>query len=67
MPRLPKSPLAIGFALYQTWQKLPPSERKRVLEAARKHAPAVAAAARRRGPAVGRLAAALAKRARKSA
>jgi hypothetical protein len=66
MPRVPKSPVAIGFALYKTWRKLPPSERERVLAAARKHGPAVAAAARRRGPTVGRLAAELAKRVRKS-
>jgi hypothetical protein len=51
MPRLrPTSPVGIAFAAYQLWRRLPPAQRKRALEAARKHGPKAAAAilARRR-------------------
>lgn len=45
MPRIPKSPIAIGFALYKAWKKLPPAQREKVLKAAQEHGPRVARAA----------------------
>jgi hypothetical protein len=51
MPRLrPTSPIGIAFTAYHLWRRLPRSQRKRVLHAARMHGPKVAAAilARRR-------------------
>jgi hypothetical protein len=50
--RVPKNPVAVAFALYKVWSALPPAQRQRVLEAARKHGPTVAAKARRHGPSV---------------
>jgi TRAP-type C4-dicarboxylate transport system substrate-binding protein len=59
MPRIPRSPTAVAFVLYRTWVKLPPEQRRQLLEAARKHGPQLAAkaagatkkaAAARRGP-----------------
>ncbi|MDX6397427.1 MAG: hypothetical protein QOJ43_835 [Gaiellaceae bacterium] len=45
MPRLrPTNPIGIAFTAYQLWRRLPPSQRKRVLSAARTHGPKVAAA-----------------------
>ena len=45
MPRLPMTPTAMGFLLYRTWKRLPPKQRKQLLNAARTHGPRVAAAA----------------------
>jgi hypothetical protein len=46
MARL-RRPGAIGLALtaYDIWRRLPPSQRKRLLGAARKHGPKIAKAA----------------------
>jgi hypothetical protein len=51
MPRLlPTSPIGIAFTAYQLWRRLPPTQRRQVLQVARTHGPKVAAAllARRR-------------------
>jgi hypothetical protein len=37
-----KTPIALALALQQAWKKLPPKQRRQVLEAARKHGPTVA-------------------------
>ncbi|MDH4176651.1 MAG: hypothetical protein OEW31_04390 [Thermoleophilia bacterium] len=59
MPRIPRSPTSLAFVLYRAWVKLPPAQRRRLLQAARTHGPTVAAraatitkkvAAARRGP-----------------
>ena len=39
------TPTAMGFLLYRTWKRLPPKQRKQLLNAARTHGPRVAAAA----------------------
>jgi hypothetical protein len=39
------NPLSLGFATYRIWRRLPPAQRRLVLELARKHGPKVAAAA----------------------
>jgi hypothetical protein len=57
MARVPKNPVAVAFALYKAWSKLPPARRRQVLELARRHGPAVAARARRHGPGIVRAAA----------
>ncbi len=45
MPRLrPTSPIGLAFTAYQLWRRLPPAQRKRVLQTARTHGPKVAAA-----------------------
>lgn len=45
MPRLrPTSPLGIAFGAFHLWRRLPPAQRKRVVQAARTHGPKVAAA-----------------------
>jgi hypothetical protein len=44
MPRIPTNPAGLAFTAYQLWRRLPPAQRKRVLETARKHGPKVAAA-----------------------
>jgi hypothetical protein len=45
MPRLPMTPTAMGFLLYRTWKRLPPKQRKQLLNAVRTHGPRVAVAA----------------------
>ena len=45
LTRVPKSPIAIGWMLYGTWRKLPPTQRRQLLDAARTHGPRVASAA----------------------
>lgn len=52
MPPVPKNPITLALALYKVWAKLPPAQRRKVLDAARKHGPAVAAQARKHGPTV---------------
>jgi len=45
MPRFrPTSPLGIAFGAFQLWRRLPPAQRKRVMQTARTHGPKVAAA-----------------------
>jgi hypothetical protein len=51
MPRFrPTSPIGIALGAYHLWRRLPPAQRKQVLQTARTHGPKVAAAilARRR-------------------
>jgi hypothetical protein len=54
----PTSPLALGFAAFRLWRRLPPAQRAMILEVARTQGPRVAAAAvaaasaRRRRPSV---------------
>ena len=46
MPRLLRprvGPLGVALTLYDVWRRLPPRQRKQVLELARKHGPRVAA------------------------
>ena len=46
MPRLiPTNPVAAGLFAYTMWRKLPPAQRRLLLDAARTHGPRVAAAA----------------------
>ena len=40
----PTSPLGLAFGAYHLWRRLPPAQRKRVLQTARTHGPKVAAA-----------------------
>ena len=50
-PRLrPTSPLGVALTAYELWRRLPPRQRKRLIEATRVHGPKLAAAivARRR-------------------
>lgn len=45
MPRFrPTSPLGLAFGAFHLWRRLPPAQRKRVLQTARTHGPKVAAA-----------------------
>jgi hypothetical protein len=45
MPRFrPTSPLGLAFGAYHIWQRLPPAQRRMVLQTARTHGPKVAAA-----------------------
>jgi hypothetical protein len=44
-PRLrPTSPLGVALTAYELWRRLPPSQRKRVIQATRVHGPRLAAA-----------------------
>jgi hypothetical protein len=52
MPPVPKNPVTLALALYKVWSRLPPAQRKKMLEAAQKHGPAIAAQARKHGPTV---------------
>jgi hypothetical protein len=45
LTRIPKGPVAIGWMLYGVWSKLPPKQRRQLLDAARTHGPRVASAA----------------------
>jgi hypothetical protein len=38
------TPTAMGFMLYRTWRRLPPQQRKQLLQVARTHGPRVAVA-----------------------
>ena len=49
MPRPATSPVALGLAAFRLWRRLPPAQRRMLLEVARTHGPRVAAARRRRG------------------
>ncbi|RDI74580.1 hypothetical protein Gocc_1469 [Gaiella occulta] len=44
MPRLPTNPVSAGFLLYKAWRRLPAKQRRQLLDAARRHGPAAAAA-----------------------
>ena len=45
MPRFrPTSPIGLAFGAFHLWRRLPPAQRRQVLQAARTHAPKVAAA-----------------------
>ena len=45
MPRLrPTNPIGVALTAYELWRRLPPSQRKRLLKATRKHGPRLAAA-----------------------
>jgi hypothetical protein len=53
MPRIsPTSPIGLAFGAYHIWRRLPPAQRRQMLQLARVHGPKVAAAmiARRRRP-----------------
>jgi hypothetical protein len=46
VPRLGKlrpGPVGVAITLYDVWRRLPPKQRKQVLELARKHGPRAAA------------------------
>ena len=42
-------PMGIAFAVYDAWRRLPPEQRQRMLDAARRKAPKVASSITRRG------------------
>jgi len=42
-------PLGLALAVYETWRRLPPEHRRRLLVAARRHGPRVASSLIRRG------------------
>lgn len=44
-PLIPRNPIAASILAYDLWRKLPPAQRKLLLDAARAHGPRVAAAA----------------------
>jgi hypothetical protein len=45
MPRFrPSSPIGLAFGAFELWRRLPPAQRRLVVQAARVHAPKVAAA-----------------------
>ena len=41
--KLRPGPIGVAITLYDVWRRLPPKQRKQVLELARKHGPRVAA------------------------
>ena len=45
VPRMPMSPVTTAYVLYKAWRRLPPQQRRLLLEAARTHGPMVAAMA----------------------
>ncbi len=44
-PLIPRNPVAATLLAYSLWKKLPPAQRRQLLDAARTHGPRVAAAA----------------------
>ena len=42
-------PMSLALALYETWRRLPPEQRQRLVLAARQNAPRVASSLTRRG------------------
>jgi hypothetical protein len=49
VPRLKRvQPIGIAIALYETWRRLPPHHRERLMGMARRHGPRVAASLVRR-------------------
>ncbi|MBA2332965.1 MAG: hypothetical protein H0V94_09275 [Actinobacteria bacterium] len=50
MPRVrPTNPIGVAITAFELWRRLPPKQRKRVLEATRTHGPKIAAALLARG------------------
>jgi hypothetical protein len=45
MPRLRPGPIGIAVTLWDVWRRLPPKQRKQVLNLARKHGPKAASKA----------------------
>ncbi len=45
MAPIPKTPAALAIAAYKLWRRLPPDQRRQVLDAARKHGPKIKAGA----------------------
>ena len=54
MPRLvPKiGPVGLALAAWDVWRRLPPAQRKQVVELARRHGPTVASKAYKAGKAI---------------
>ena len=50
MPPMPRrvGPVGIAIAMYETWRRLPPQHRERLVGVARRHGPRVAASLVRR-------------------
>jgi hypothetical protein len=44
----PRSPIGVAFVLWRVWRRLPPAQRRQLLQAARRHGPRLAGAARQR-------------------
>jgi hypothetical protein len=42
-------PMSVAVAVFEAWRRLPPEQRQRLLEAARRNAPRVASSLARRG------------------
>jgi hypothetical protein len=42
-------PMTVAVAVFEAWRRLPPEQRQRLLEAARRNAPRVASSLARRG------------------
>ena len=50
MPRIrPTNPIGVAVTAFELWRRLPPKQRKRVLQATRTHGPRIAAALLARG------------------
>ena len=45
LTRIPKSPVTVAWALYRLWWRLPPAQRRQMLEIARTHGPRLASKA----------------------
>lgn len=45
MPTIPRHPAGLAFLAYRMWWRLPPQQRRQVIDAARAHGPKIAAAA----------------------
>jgi hypothetical protein len=45
---VPRSPIGIAFLLWRVWRRLPPAQRRQLLEVARRHGPRLAGAAKQR-------------------
>jgi hypothetical protein len=45
VPRVPTNPVTLTLALFRVWRRLPPAQRRVLLQAARKHGPRIAAGA----------------------
>lgn len=45
MPPVPKHPVTIAWSVYKLWSRLPPAQRRQMLELARTHGPRLASKA----------------------
>jgi hypothetical protein len=54
--------VGIALTLFDLWRRLPPEQRRRALDTARKHGPKAAELARKHGPGIARRAAELRKK-----